>query len=182
MVSGHIFIATSLDGFVAREDRALDWLMKQPSTGEDHGYNRFMERMDGLIMGRGSYETVLGFESWPYSKPVVVLSKTITQADVPDALKDKVRITASAPVEVMAKLSAEGWKCAYVDGGKVVQSFIRAGLVEDIILTQVPILIGRGLRLFGDLAADVALELVSNRAFKSGMVQSHYRLMSGLGD
>ncbi len=181
MVSGHVFIATSLDGFVAREDRALDWLMKQPSTGEDYGYDGFMERMDGLIMGRGSYETVLGFETWPYSKPVVVLSKTLTQTDVPDALKDKIRITASNPVEVMAELSAEGWKRAYVDGGKVVQSFIRAGLVEDILLTHVPILIGRGLRLFGDLAADIDLELVSSRAFKSGMVQSHYRLMSGLG-
>ncbi|KZL20781.1 hypothetical protein PsAD2_01270 [Pseudovibrio axinellae] len=177
MTSGHVFIATSLDGFVARENHALDWLMKQPNTGEDAGYDAFMGCMDGLVMGRGSYETVLGFENWPYAKPVVVLSKTMTQADVPDALKGKVRVSASDPAEIMQELSAEGWSHAYVDGGKVVQSFIRAGLVEDIILTQIPILIGRGVRLFGDVTADIDLELVSSRSFKSGMVQSHYRLM-----
>ncbi|QUS55279.1 dihydrofolate reductase family protein [Pseudovibrio brasiliensis] len=177
MISGHVFIATSLDGFVAREDHGLDWLMKQPNTGEDHGYDEFIAGVDGLVMGRGSYETILSFEKWPYSKPVVVLSRTLQQTDVPEVLRDKVRVTSSDPSEVMAELSAEGWSKAYVDGGKVVQSFIRAGLIEDIILTQIPILIGRGLRLFGEVVADIDLELISSRSFKSGLVQSHYRLM-----
>ncbi|SDR32311.1 dihydrofolate reductase family protein [Pseudovibrio sp. Tun.PSC04-5.I4] len=180
MATGHVFIATTLDGFVAREDHALDWLMKQSIEGEDHGYDEFVGRMDGIVMGRGSYEAVLGFENWPYKKPVVVLSKTLTRADVPDALKGKVRVTASDPAQVMKELEAEGWSHAYVDGGKVVQSFIRAGLVDDIVLTQIPILIGAGLRLFGEIAADIDLELVSSRTFNSGLVQSHYRLATAV--
>ncbi len=180
MVSGHVFIATSLDGFVARKNHSLDWLMKQPATGEDYGYETFLSGVDGLVMGRGSYETVLGFDNWPYSKPVVVMSASLTDEDVPEGLKDKVRITDSSPTRILQELSELGWKRAYVDGGRVVGAFIRERLIEDIILTQVPILLGKGLRLFGELDQDADLELLSSRSFKSGMVQSHYRFKAGL--
>lgn len=178
MASGHVYIATSLDGFVARADHTLDWLMKQPTAGEEHGYDAFMASVDGLVMGRGSYQTVLGFDAWPYSKPVVVMSRTLDQSRVPDELQNKVRITDLKPVEVMKDLSSRGWARAYVDGGRVVQSFLREGLIEDLVITTVPILLGEGVRLFGPLDGDVDLELLGSKAFPSGLVQNHYRVVT----
>jgi dihydrofolate reductase len=177
MTTGHVFIATSLDGFVARKDHQLDWLMKQDTQGDDQGYSEFSESIDGLVMGRGSYETLLGFDQeWPYAKPVIVLSRSLLQSDVPANLDGKVEVSALEPSELMKRLGGDGWSRAYIDGGKVVQSFIRLGLVEDIILTTIPILIGDGLRLFGEMEGDIDLELLASKSFNSGLVQSHYRL------
>lgn len=176
MTTGHVFIATSLDGFVARKDHQLDWLMKQNTDGEDHGYDDFMAGVDGLVMGRGSYETVLAFGEWPYSKPVVVMSKTLSPSGIPAELADKVRLTELEPPELIQSLQEDGWRRAYVDGGKVVQSFIRCGLIEDFILTTVPILIGDGQRLFGAIDADIDLELISSKSFRSGLLQTRYRV------
>lgn len=177
MTIGHVFIATSLDGFVARKDHSLDWLMKQNIGGEDQGYNNFIASVDGLVMGRGSFQKVLTFDKWPYEKPVVVMSNSLTQNDIPKDLNDKVRVTALEPRELMESLESEGWKHAYVDGGKIIHSFIKAGLIEDIILTFIPILIGDGIRLFGEINTDIDLTLLKSRHFKSGLVQNHYRLL-----
>ncbi|KAA9010393.1 dihydrofolate reductase family protein [Histidinibacterium aquaticum] len=175
MVSGHVFIATSLDGFIARPDGALDWLEVEGAT-EDHGYDAFMARMDGLVMGRATYETVLGFGDWPYSKPVVVLSRSLTPADLPASLVDRVRISAAAPREVMAELATEGWARAYVDGGRVIQSFLREGLISEIVITRIPVLLGAGLPLFGALDHDIPLRHAETRSFAGGLVQSRYDL------
>lgn len=178
MTTGHVFIATSMDGFVARDtsdpELKLDWLMKQDTVGEDHGYDEFMDSVDGLVMGRGSFETLLGFEGWPYGKPVIVVSKSLNQSDIPDELKDKVELVNLTPHEVMDMLDKRGWKRAYIDGGKLVQSFVSLGLVEDIILTRIPILIGTGVPLFGALDKDIDLELKSVKAFESGLVTTVY--------
>lgn len=178
MTTGHVFIATSLDGFVARDtsdpEAKLDWLMKQDTVGEDHGYDEFMESVDCLVMGRGSYETLLGFEGWPYGKPVIVVSKSLTQSDIPDELSDKVELVNLTPHEVLDMLGKRGWTRAYIDGGKLVQSFIRERLIEDITLTRIPILIGTGVPLFGAVDQDIDLELRSVKAFESGLVTSVY--------
>ncbi|MGI9659234.1 MAG: dihydrofolate reductase family protein, partial [Gaiellaceae bacterium] len=121
--------------------------------------------------------TVVSFDEWPYQKPVVVMSKSLTEADVPDELESKVRLTRLDPAELMQELSEEGWERAYVDGGRIVQSFLRAGLIAELVLTSVPVLIGSGIRLFGELRDDVHLELVSSESFESGVVQSHYRIL-----
>jgi len=178
MTTGHVFMATSLDGFVARKDHSLDWLMKQPTKAEDSGYDEFMASVDGLVMGSGSFRTVLGFDPWPYEKPVVVMSSSLTNADVPSQLEGKVEITQLGPNELMGSLEEKGWKRAYVDGGKIVQSFIKAGLVADMTITIIPILIGDGLRLFGDIDHDIDLELGSSHAFDSGAVSNHYKLLN----
>ena len=178
MTSGHVFIATSLDGFIAREDGALDWLDKQNVSGEDHGYEAFMETVDGLVMGRNTFEKVLSFDcDWPYKKSVQVMSKSLSQANIPTALQDTVHVTDLEPRPLMAKLSEEGWKRAYVDGGKVVQSFLKAKLIEDLHISQMPILIGKGAPLFGDLTEDIDLELLGSRTFKSGVVEVRYRVI-----
>jgi len=170
-------MAISLDGFVARKDHNLDWLMKHDTEGEDPGYDDFISRMDGIVMGRGSFQTVLTFDHWPYQKPVVVMSKTMTQTDIPKELQKQVTITTLPPDQLMQSLASEGWVHAYIDGGQVVQSFIKANLIEDMVITITPILIGDGIRMFGELDADIDLELVSSRKLKAGFVQSHYRLL-----
>ncbi|MEG3641301.1 dihydrofolate reductase family protein [Magnetococcus sp. PR-3] len=175
MTTGHSFIATSLDGFVARPNHALDWLMKHSTEGEDHGYAAFMAGVDGLVMGRGSFKTLLTFDAWPYQKPVVVMSHSLTPADVPDALQNKVQITQLGPKALMAQLHTQGWQQAYIDGGLVIQSFIRLGLIADITLTTIPILIGEGIRLFGMVDQDIDLKLIQSRSFASGLVQNHYQ-------
>ena len=177
MTTGHVFIATSLDGFVARKDHDLDWLMRQDTTGEDHGYEAFMAGVDGLIMGSNSFRKVLSFEPWPYEKPVVVMSQRLTPAEVPEALGDRVRLSREQPAALMASLAQEGWRRAYVDGGQVIQSFLRAGLIEDMILTVVPVLIGEGLRLFGPLDQDQSLKLLASKSFPSGLVRNHYQVV-----
>lgn len=176
MITGHMFMAMSLDGFVAREDFGLDWLMKQKTEGENHGHEAFMESIDGLVMGSGSFRTMLTFGAWPYEKPVIVLSKTLKPEDIPDELRDKVSISDQMPRQVMASLSEQGWQRAYIDGGKIIQSFMREGLIDDMTLTIVPILIGAGKRMFGALDRDIDLTLVDSKSFPSGLVTSVYEV------
>ena len=176
MTTGHVFIAMSLDGFVARADHQLDWLMKQKTDGEDHGYEAFMASVDGLVMGRGTYETVLTLGDWPYAKPVIVMSRTLSQDDVPSALAESVEISGLNPPDLMSSLHERGWSRAYVDGGLLVQSFIRCGLVADLVVTIIPILIGDGRRLFGTIDGDIDLELLSVKSFDSGLLQTRYQI------
>ena len=178
MTTGHIFIATSLDGFVARKDGRLDWLMKQKTEAEDHGFDAFMDTVDGIVMGRGSFQQVLSFDKWPYKKPVVVMSRSLRHEDIPPALSSQVRLTSRDPTNTMRMLADNGWHRAYVDGGRLVQSFLRLGLIADITLTRVPILIGDGIPLFGKLDHDIDLEHQSTRTFASGLVTSTYKLVN----
>ncbi len=176
VATGHVFIATSLDGFIARPDGAIDWLLAQPVAGEDHGYDAFMAGMDALVMGRGTFEAVASFEDWPYGVPVLVLSRQLVGTDVPARLRGRVRFADLAPAAAMALLAAEGAVRVYVDGGRVVQAFLREGLIADMVITRVPVLIGAGRPLFGDVARDVALDHQETRVFPSGLVQSRYRV------
>lgn len=181
MTSGHVFIATSLDGFIARKDGSLDWLMKQSVEGEDYGYDGFIESVDGLVMGRGTFEQVLSFGEWPYPKPVIVLSATLSQGDLRPDLAGKVTIRNEAPKAVMTDLERQGWRRAYIDGGKVIQSFLRAGLIEDLVLTRVPVLLGEGIPLFGLLDRDIDLKHMETNSFPSGLVSSRYRVVPAPG-
>lgn len=176
MTSGHVFIATSLDGFIARTNGDIEWLLSRDDPSEDHGYNAFIENIDGIIMGRGSFEKARTFEPWPYTKPVIVLSKSLAQNDLPENLKGRVRLSDLSPKAVMDMLASEGWRRAYVDGGKVIQSFLREGLIADLVVTQIPVLLGEGLPLFGPLNGDVSLTHLGTKTFPSGLVQSHYRV------
>ena len=165
-------------GFIARKDGALDWLMKQPVEGEDFGYDAFMETVDGLVMGRGTFEQVLAFGEWPYPKPVVVLSASLSQRDVRSDLVGKVTIRSEAPETVMADLENQGWRRAYIDGGKVIQSFLREGLIKDLVLTRVPVLLGEGIPLFGELGRDIDLKHLETNSFPSGLISSRYEVLA----
>ncbi|MGR3616480.1 MAG: dihydrofolate reductase family protein [Paracoccaceae bacterium] len=150
--------------------------MKQDAALEEGGFEPFMGSVDGLIMGAGSFRTVLGFGEWPYSKPVVVVSNSLTEADIPDNLIGKVQLRIGTPTEIMRSVSGQGWDRVYVDGGALVRSFLRDGLIEDLTLTFVPILIGEGISLFGPLETDIDLELVDATPLPSGMLKTFYRV------
>lgn len=179
MSTGHVFIAVSLDGFIARKDHAIDWLENRATTSEEHGYPQFVDSVDGIIFGRKTYDVVLKLTSgeWPYTKPVIVLSRTLTQSDIPPHLTDKVTVTNETPADVLSSVDQQGWKRAYVDGGITIQSFLNEGLIQDLIITTLPILIGDGIPLFGTTPDDIHLEMISSRTFASGLVQSHYRVL-----
>ncbi len=184
---GRVFIATSLDGFIARRDGDLDWLTDPPQlrcSGEgEHAtahdgptppspYEAFMADIDHLVMGRGTYEKVLTFDPWPYGeKHVVVLGSTmIVGADE--------RVTAAHTVsEVVELLEGRGARHVYVDGGQVIQEFLRRGLIDDLFLTRAPVLLGKGIPLFGALGADVLLQHLGTSYGDSGMTSSHYRVI-----
>ena len=176
MVSGHVYIATSLDGFIAKSNGDVDWLHDLPPVDGDYGYGAFMQTMDGLVMGRSTYEKVMTFGDWPYTKPVVVVSRSLNSRDLPDHLRDKVEFSSAEPAALMKALGQRGWKNAYVDGGKLVQSFLRANLIQRLVLSRVPVLLGGGIPLFGELDSPRTLEHVRTEAFSSGLVQSEYLL------
>src|SRR5262249_44073879 len=170
-----VFIGTSVDGFIARRNGDLDFL--PPGGGEEHGYEAFMASVDALIIGRGTFETVLGFPEWPYGeKRVVVLSSR--QLDF-SRVRGRVEQMSGEPREIAATLDAQGVRHAYVDGGVTIQRFLRAGLIQRLIITRVPVLIGVGIPLFGWLDADVRLRHVATRAYASGLVQSEYAVGGG---
>ena len=173
-----VFIAASLDGFIARPDGDVSWLDEYEPLGEgdDAGYGELFNKVDALIFGRGSFEKVLEFD-WPYgSKPITVLSSSLTK--VPERLKSSVRIDNSAPLKVLEKLEAEGCRHIYLDGGQVIQSFLREGLVDDITLTTIPVLLGQGIPLFGYLEKDIKLKLLESRSWENGFTQSKYKVMN----
>ena len=176
MTTGHIMMAMSLDGFVARPDHRLDWLDKQPTKDEDHGFAAFQDRMDVIVMGSGSFRTVLGFGAWPYTIPCIVMSRTMSDADIPKKLRSKVEVSGQGPKALMGTLATRGYQRAYVDGGAVIRSFIQADLIEDMKITIVPILLGEGIRIFGANDSDVDLELISSTPFPSGLVDLEYRV------
>jgi dihydrofolate reductase len=167
-----VFIATSLDGFIARLDGALDWL--PADGGEPHGYDEFMATVDALVIGRKTLETVLAFAAWPYgTKPVVVLSTTLSKLTVPD---DAVcELMSGTPYEIVTRLAQRGMKHLYIDGGVTIQGFLEAGLIQRLTITRIPVLLGSGIPLFGSLSHDMRFEHVATRSYPSGMVQSEYR-------
>ena len=165
-----VFIATSLDGFIARTNGDLDWL--PAGGGEPHGYDEFIASVDALVIGRKTYETVLAFETWPYGeKPVFVLS---TRALAPAPPGAAVEQMSGDPAEIVSRLAARGIRHIYVDGGVTIQRFLRAGLLQRLIITRIPVLLGAGIPLFGALSRDIRLRHVATRAFAGGLVQSEY--------
>ncbi|MBP1129291.1 dihydrofolate reductase [Serratia sp. PL17] len=177
MVTAHVFIACSLDGFIARQNGDIDWLLQRDTSAEDHGFDDFIADKEMILMGRGTYEKVLTFDSWPYNLPVLVLSEQLAKEPVPLALESKVRFSTLTPKHALESLAEQGVHRVYVDGGQLIQSFLREGLIADMVITTVPVLLGSGRPLFGDMAQDIGLALVSSRSFPSGLVQSHYRVL-----
>ena len=170
-----VFIGTSLDGYIARLNGEYDFLPE--GGGEPHGYDEFFASVDTLVVGRKTFETVLAFETWPYGdKRVVVLSSK--PVDFSAVRGGVVEHMGGPPAEIVAKLAASGSHHLYVDGGITIQHFLRAGLIQRLIITRVPVLIGEGIPLFGALPRDVQLQHVATERYASGLVKSEYRIVS----
>jgi dihydrofolate reductase len=170
-----VFIGISVDGFIARPNGDLDFL--PAGSGEPHGYDEFMASVDALVIGRKTFETVLRFATWPYGdKRVVVLSSR--PVDLSGVRGGVVEQMAGPPAEIVSKLAASGTHHLYVDGGITIRGFLRAGLVQRLIITRVPVLIGDGIPLFGTLPRDVRLRHVSTQHYPSGLVKSEYQVAS----
>jgi dihydrofolate reductase len=169
-----VYIATSLDGFIARKNGDIDWLTGGES-GEDYGYAEFIASVDTIVMGRNTYEKVLTFDSWPYTKKVLVL--TSRDLIVLPELTGKVEILNLAPRELVREVEKRAARHIYLDGGLTIQRFLSEHLVHELTITTLPILIGEGLPLFGPLDQDVKLELLMSQSFKNGFVQNKYRVL-----
>jgi dihydrofolate reductase len=171
-VKASVFIGTSLDGFIARVNGDFDFL--PPGGGESHGYEEFIASVDALVIGRKTYETVLAFNAWPYgAKPVFVLS---TGPLAPAPVGARVEHMSGDPAAIVSQLDARGVRHAYIDGGITIQQFLQARLIQRLIITRVPVLIGTGIPLFGPLQRDIILRHIETRQYASGLVRSEYEL------
>jgi dihydrofolate reductase len=167
-----VFVGTSVDGFIARPNGDLDFL--PPGGGEPHGYDEFMITVDALVIGRKTFETVLAFDTWPYGeKPVFVLSSCPLASAPTGAV---VQHMSGDPAEIVSQLAARDIKHIYVDGGITIQRFLEAGLIQRLIITRVPVLIGAGIPLFGVTQRDIVLKHIATRQYTSGLVQSEYEV------
>jgi dihydrofolate reductase len=172
VITGSVFVGISLDGFTARLDGSLDIL--SPAGNVPHGYEEFIASVDALVMGRKTYEVVLDFGEWPYGdKPVFVLSSEDIKAPPQGAIVERMH---GDPRDIAAQISDRGMSHIYIDGGDTIQQFLRAGLIQRLIISRVPVLIGTGIPLFGDLESDISLRHVATRQFGSGLVQSEYEI------
>ena len=173
-----VFIATSLDGYIARYNGKLDWLEvnSDRSKSEDFGYEAFIGSVDCVVMGRNTFEKVVSFDAWPYhNKRVIVLSRNWKQ--IPDQFMDLAELYSGKPELLTVELQNQGVRRVYVDGGITIQSFLQKDLLTEITITTVPIILGKGLPLFGLTYGDLKLELLESKSFESGFVQSRYRFI-----
>jgi len=169
-----VFIGTSLDGFIARPNGSIDFLPQ--GGGEPHGYTEFMASVDALVIGRNTFETVLAFPEWPYgTKRVVVLSGN--PVDFPAVKGGVVEHMSGPPAEIISSLEASGAHHLYIDGGITIQGFLRAGLIQRLIITRVPVLIGEGIPLFGTLPHDIRLRHIATQHYPSGLVKTEYQVI-----
>lgn len=172
MIKGSVFVGTSLDGFIARTDGRVDFL--SPAGDVPHGYEEFIETVDALVMGRKTYDFVVDFGDWPYGDlPVFVLSSADIKAPPAGSIVERMH---GDPKEIASQIAGRGIRHMYVDGGLTIQQFLRAGLIQRLIISRVPVLIGKGIPLFGDLEKDLELRHVATRQFASGLVQSEYEV------
>ncbi len=177
LASGEVFIATSLDGYIARDDGDIAWLVDLPvPKGEDFGYAAFMDGIGALVMGRQSFDKALTFPEWIYKVPVVVMSRTPEAVVVPAHLQDRVRVTGKGPRELMEELAAAGVQRAYIDGGQIIRAFLAEGLIRRMIVTLIPVLLGQGRPLWGHGAGDISLRMVATRHWENGFAQVEYEV------
>jgi len=175
-MTGIVYIATTLDGFIARKDGGLDWL---PSPGEesesDSSFDTFLESVDALVMGRNTYDMVQSFGVWSYGdKPVFVLSHR--PIDPPQDSVARVEAISGTPGKIVSDLADHGLKNLYIDGGETIQEFLRAGEIHRIIITRIPVLLGEGIPLFGELEDDVILKCIRTEKLANGLEQAEYEI------
>lgn len=170
-----VFIATSLDGYIADKNGGIDWLHSIPNPdNEDMGYVEFTTGIDALVMGRTTFETVVGFDvDWPYNKPVFVLSTTLKE--IPESHKDKAFLVKGTLTEILDQIHEKGLNRLYIDGGTTIRNFLKEDLIDDMVLTIIPILLGGGSSLFSELPNELKFELIGTKTYLHQITQNHYK-------
>ena len=174
-MSNIVYIATSIDGYISAPDGGGEWLNYVPAPqGNDLGFAKFMERVDAVVMGRATFETVVGFGvGWPYSIPGLILSSTMDSA--PQDFADHVDFASGSPTEIVEIAKEKGFENLYVDGGKTIQSFLRSDLIDELIISEIPLLLGGGDQLFGSLDQRLDFELIGTEILLNQIVQKRLR-------
>ena len=174
-MSNFVYIATSLDGYISSPEGTLDWLETVPNPqGDDLGFFHFIERVDAIVMGRLTFETVVGFGlDWHYPIPGIVLSSTMDT--VPERFTEHVQLANAVPQDVVKLAQQQGYNDLYIDGGQTIQRFLQADLIDEMIITEIPLLLGGGDRLFGELAAPMKFELAGTEILLDQLVKKHWR-------
>lgn len=169
-----VFIAISTDGFIATKEGGIEWLMEVPNPdNSDFGFNDFMDSIDALVMGRKTYEKVLSFEcDWPYKKKVFVLSNTLKNCD--PSLEGKVEIVNGPIKEVIKRLNHAGYNRLYIDGGMTIQNFLEEDLIDEMIITVVPVTLGEGIPLFMNYDHEIKFKLDSTETFTNGIIKNYF--------
>ena len=175
--SNKVYIATSLDGFISDKEGGIEFLDTFPEINTvDTGYHTFIADIDAMVMGRATFEKVLSFGiEWPYTMPVFVLSNTLKEVE--DKYKDKVHLLNGSVGEVLAQIHQKGYHRLYIDGGSVIQDFLRADRIDEMVITTIPVLLGEGIPLFGSLAEPLVFECVETKHYIGKVVQGRFRRM-----
>lgn len=170
-----VFIASSIDGYIADKNNGLEWLNAVPNPDNiDMGTTDFFNKIDAIVMGRNTFEVVCNFDiEWPYKVPVFVLSNTLQ--NIPNKFAGKAELIKGSPEQIVEKLNHKGLSKLYIDGGKTIQSFLKADLIDELIITIIPILLGGGSPLFGNLKKPIEFEHVKTEVFLNAIVQNAYK-------
>lgn len=167
-----IYIAMSIDGYIAQKDGGLDWLECGHTGDEDYGFKKFINSIDALVLGRNTYEVVSSFEKWPYEgKRVIVLSNTLTR------VRKEAELFCGQLQDLASMLHSEGTKHVWVDGGITVSKFLESGLVDDITISVIAIILGSGIPLFNTMNREHKCHLISTQSYPSGLVQLRYEVI-----
>ncbi len=170
-----VFIAMSLDGYIADKNGGLDWLQAIPNPdNDDMGYVAFTNTIDALVMGRKTFETVCGFDvDWPYNQPVFVLSKTLKE--IPESHQGKAFLVKGTVTEIIDQIHNKGFSRLYIDGGTTIQNFLKEDLIDELVLSTIPVLLGGGSPLFSKLPDKLKFELIGTKTYLNQITQSHYK-------
>ena len=172
-MTNYVYVATSLDGYIATPEGGLDWLYAIPNPdNDDYGYAQFMEGVDAIVMGRKTFEKVVTFEPWPYDKPVFILSNTLKK--LPEAVEDKAKQVSGDLKALIQQLSDKGYSNLYIDGGSVIRSFLLEDLIDEMTITTVPVLLGSGIPLFMQLSDTLMFEHQTTEVLSSALVKTRY--------
>ena len=170
-----VFIATSIDGFIADKNGGIAWLNSIPNPDNlDMGYVAFMETVDAIVMGRNTFEIVCSFDmDWPYTIHVFVLSNSLKE--ISEEYQNKAFLVSGGLDNILDSIHQKGFNSLYIDGGATIQNFLKEDLIDDLILSTIPVILGEGIPLFSSLPEPLNFELKNSRTYLNQLVQRHYK-------
>lgn len=174
-MKNRVFIATSIDGYISDRDGGLDWLHSVPNPdGNDMGYAQLNQEIDAIVMGRNTFETVCDFDiEWPYEHPVFVVSSSLLS--IPDKYAKHASLVNGSIEQILSHVNSKGYNRLYIDGGQLIQGFLSAGLIDELCVSTIPVLLGGGASLYGELLESQAFDLIKSEVFLGQIVQNTYR-------